>query len=140
MENDKNIREIKDGEKVLAIVYSKKLKAEGARFLTPESYPLQVGLLEHKDGKDVPLHRHPLFAYNVTNTQELLYIERGSAEIVVTDDDWKEIGKTKLGKGDFILFVAGGHKVDIGKGSRIIEVKQGPYPGDKVAKIFKDKN
>jgi len=43
-----------------------------------------------------------------------------------------------LKAGDFMLSVAGGHAFSIEKGSRLIEVKQGPYPGDKRAKVFKE--
>ena len=134
---NKHIKEIRDGKKLLAIFYSKKLRADGVRFLTPLHFPLQIGLLEHKHGKKVDLHRHPDLRYRVNTTQEMLYIEKGSADVAVTNNRWKVIGELTLTKGDFILFVAGAHSVNIAQGSRIIEVKQGPYPGDKRAKILK---
>lgn len=132
-----NIMEIKDKNKILALFFTNKLKADGVRFLTPSSYPLQIGLLEHKNGRDVPPHKHRDLKYNVNTTQEFLYIEKGRADIKVFNNKWQQIKKLTMGKGDFILFIKGGHSVKIHKNTRIIEIKQGPFPGDKKAKIFK---
>lgn len=76
--------------------------------------------------------------YNVTTTQEFLYVIKGSAEVTIATLEWETVEKFKLKAGDFVLFVSGAHGVDIKKGSRLIEVKQGPYPGDKYAKRFKE--
>lgn len=135
MEN--NILEIKDKNKTLALFYSAKLKADGVRFLTPPNYPLQVGLLEHKNGRNVPPHQHRDLKYNVNTTQEFLYLEKGQADVVIYNKKWAKIKNITMKKGDFILFVSCGHSVKIYKNSRIIEIKQGPFPGDKKAKIFK---
>ena len=134
---NKDVLEIKDKDKTLALVFSKSIKANGVRFLTPTSYPLQIGLLEHKEGRNVPMHIHRNLRYKVNTTQEFLYIEKGRADITVVDRKWNLIKELTLTTGDFVLFVAGGHGVNIHKGTRIIEIKQGPYPGDKKAKIFK---
>ncbi len=132
-----DILEIKDKGKTLALVFSKNLKADGIKFLTPVSYPLQIGLLEHKEGKNVPMHIHRDLLYKVNTTQEFLYIEKGKVDVTIVDRKWNPVKEVTLTTGDFVLFVAGGHGVNIHKGTRIIEIKQGPYPGDKKAKIFK---
>lgn len=134
---DKHTREISHKGKTLAIVFSKNLPADGVRFLTPTHYPLQIGLMEHKNGKNVPLHIHRDMKYNVNTTQEFLYVIKGSADITIATLKWETVEKFKLRAGDFVLFVCGAHGVDIKKGSRLIEVKQGPYPGDDYAKRFK---
>lgn len=126
-------------DQVLAIYFSKHIKAKkGIRFLTPENYPLQIGLLEHKTEKKVPPHIHRDFNYDVQSSQEFIYVEKGENIIIkIFDSNWTEIDEIKISSGDFVLFVSGGHSVDIPKNCRLIEVKQGPYPGDKLAKIFK---
>ncbi len=130
-------REITHKGKILAIVFSKKLPVDGVRFLTPTHYPLQVGLIAHKNGKNVPLHIHKDMRYKVNTTQEFLYVIKGQAEVTVATKQWKPLETFTLTAGDFVLFVSGAHGVDIKKGSRLIEVKQGPYPGDNYAKRFK---
>lgn len=131
-----NINEIKYKNNTLAIHFKHQKEMEGIKFLTPTNYPLQIGLMEYKEGKEVPPHIHRDLKYNVNTTQEFLYIEKGSADIVIFNKKWEEIEKLTLKKSDFILFVSGGHSVKINKKTRILEIKQGPYPGDKQAKIF----
>lgn len=132
------VQRIKDGKKIIALVFSKKIKADGVKFLTPNNYPLQIGLMEYKEGKYVAPHYHPRRKSHVVNTQEFLYIEKGSADIVIFTKKWKIKKKLRLTKGDSILFVDCGHSVEMNKNCRVIEVKQGPYPGVKKAKIYRD--
>lgn len=130
------IEYITDEDTIIAIVWRKRLRANGARFLTPQTYTLQVGLLEHPKGKVIPAHRHPNIKYNVGTTQEFLYIESGQVEATLYRNDWSIVKKVRLNAGDFILTIAGGHGFTIRKRARVIEIKQGPYPGDAKAKIF----
>ena len=134
-------REIKDkNNAIVAHFFSKEISADGSiKFLTPQSYPLQIGLIEHRDGKQVRPHIHRNLFYDVNTTQEFIYVERGENILVtIFDTDWVEIEKLSMSSGDSILFVGGGHSLDIPADCRLFEVKQGPYPGDKEAKIFKD--
>jgi len=135
------VREIKDkNNKTVALFYSKNVSAEGSiKFLTPQSYPLQIGLIEHSEGKRVVPHIHRDLFYDVNTTQEFIYVEKGeNIAVTIFDHDWAEIEKVKMSSGDSILFVGGGHSLDIPPGCRLFEVKQGPYPGDKLAKVFKE--
>ncbi|OGH68793.1 MAG: hypothetical protein A2754_03000 [Candidatus Magasanikbacteria bacterium RIFCSPHIGHO2_01_FULL_47_8] len=136
----KGIKEIKDRGRVIAIAYSKSINPDGIQFFTPGSYPLQIGLHNYpRTGKRVPAHFHPHLKYNVKNTQEFLYVEKGVVDVIVYNLKWQKKAKLKLSAGDSVLFVDCGHEVIFHKGSRMMEVKQGPYPGDKKAKIFRDK-
>lgn len=137
---NKIIREIKDKGRVIAIAYSKKLRPKGVHFMTPQTYPLQIGLHDYpKAGKHVPAHYHPHLKYNVRNTQEFLYVEKGRVEVIVYNLKWVKKAALKLSAGDSVLFVDCGHEVIFRKSSRVMEIKQGPYPGDAKAKIFRDK-
>lgn len=131
-----DIQEIKDGDKLFALHYDHTLKADGVRFLTPNDYTLQVGLLEHPAGHKVRPHRHPDLHYDVSTTQEFLYIESGEVEATLYREDWSVVTTFMMRAGDFALFVYGGHSFEMKTPARIIEIKQGPYPGDDKAKIF----
>ena len=132
-----SVQTIQDGKKTLAIVFRHSLKANGVKFLTPQTYPLQLGLLEHPAEKKIRSHRHRNLKYKVDTTQEFIYIESGEVEATIYRNNWEVVKKVRLKKGDFILSVAGGHGFKVIKKCRMIEIKQGPYPGDKLAKIFK---
>ena len=132
-------RLITHNKEILAMFYSKDISANGSiKFLTPAEYPIQIGLIEHANGKKVVPHIHRDLFYDINTTQEFLYIEKGRGIVAtIFTKDWIEVEKVTLNAGDSILFVGGGHGVDIPSGCRILEVKQGPYPGDAQAKIFK---
>jgi len=129
---------IRKKKKLLAMVFRHNLKVEGVKFLSYMGHPLQVGIIQHKKGKEVKPHKHPRQKYRVRKTMEFLHIEKGKIEVDIYDNDWNLVCTEILKKGDSMLYVDGGHGFRFGKNARVIEVKQGPYPGDKKAKIFKD--
>lgn len=137
LNNVKLMETITHEGKILAMVFSKNLSTDAISFLTPRELPLQVGLLQWKGGKQVPFHFHNHFKYNVTTTHEILYIEKGNMDVIITDFQWNELRKLELTAGDMILLMDGGHSVMCHDGSRIWEIKQGPYPGDELAKVWK---
>lgn len=123
---------------VIAHIFSKSLKANGVNFLTPDDYTLQLGLIEHQAGKIIRDHIHRQdIKYHVDTTQEFLYIEKGQVRIKLFSNEWETIAEFVLTGGDFILFVGGGHGLEILEDCRIIEIKQGPYPGDDKVKYFR---
>jgi len=132
------VKEVKSGEKILALVVSKNLQTDSISFVTPPEYPIQIGLLQHKGGKLVPMHFHNDFKYEVSTTHEILYVEKGQMTVIITDNKWNEVYKGTFTAGDMVLLMDGGHSVEFTDDSRVWEFKQGPYPGDKVAKVFKD--
>lgn len=128
---------IKKDKTVIALIFKKRLKAKGVRFLTPVDYTLQLGLLEHPKGKVLKDHKHnPEVQYWVNTTQEFLYIEKGKVKAKFFDDGWNLIAEEILTKGDFLLHVSGGHGFEVLEKCRMIEIKQGPYPGEKMAKVY----
>ena len=130
---------IKDKNKPLAVVFRKKTSGKGSTFLTPIDYTLQIGLIEHPAGSVLKSHRHnDKIEYNVNTTQEFLYVEKGKVKVSFFNDNWKLISQKVLCKGDFMLHVSGGHGFEILEDCRMIEIKQGPYPGDKFAKIYNE--
>ncbi len=134
------ILEIRKNEKLFALVFNHMIKSPGVRFLTPSEYSLQLGLIEHPKGKKIRKHVHnPEIKHEITSTQEFIYVEYGKEKVKIYEDNWTLVDEVILSGGDFILHVHGGHGFEILEDCRMIEIKQGPYPGDFLAKIF-DKN
>lgn len=130
---------IKSKGRIIAIVFRKSLRAKGVKFLTPDDYTLQLGLLEHPKGTVLKDHRHNTkIKYHVDTTQEFLYVEKGKVKVRFFDDDWDLVAEEILRAGDFMLHVSGGHGFEVLEKCRMIEIKQGPYPGEKMAKIYRD--
>ncbi|MBI3306463.1 MAG: hypothetical protein HYZ84_01465 [Candidatus Omnitrophica bacterium] len=134
-----DIEKVEHGGTLYAIVFRKEMNVQdGVKFLTPVEYPLQVGLIERKKGYAFRPHSHRDMHYNVNTTQEFLYVEKGSLKAKIYDANWSIIYETVLRAGDFFLAITGGHSFEVLENVRLLEVKQGPYPGDQYAKRFKE--
>ena len=127
---------IKNQSKIIAIIIRKNISINGVKFFTPHSYPFQIGF--HNRPKDTFLkpHLHPIHNFFIKSSQEVLYVLTGKISVDLYSLNKNFIGQKILKGGDSILFVNGGHAIKFLKKSKIFEVKQGPYVGDKKAKIF----
>lgn len=127
---------IKKGKSVLAIIVRGDIKEKGVKFFTPHDYPFQIGFHNRKKGIILKPHYHPIQNFNIKSSQEVLYVLLGSIKVDLYGINNKIFKSIILQTGDSILFVSGGHGVKFLKNSKVFEVKQGPYFGDKKAKIF----
>ncbi len=125
------VRIIQYQGKVLAHIFSHSAKVKsGVNFLTPDDYTLQLGLITHPKGYKIREHIHnPKIKYKVDTTQEFLYIEKGKVKAKFYNDKFELVRNAILSQGDFLLIVGGGHGFEVLEECRLIEVKQGPYPG-----------
>ena len=79
-----------------------------------------------------------IMRYDVNTTQEVLYVERGRMQVTIYTHEWEVITRTEMAAGDVLFSVTGGHGFEVLEDVRLIEVKQGPYPGDSYAKRFQE--
>jgi len=126
------------GDRTFALFFQHGVEVDGARFLTPHESALQVGVFERGEGYEVKPHRHPERDIHIRKPMEFLYIEKGKAEVTVFDEEWNVLDERTIESGDSLLFMDGGHSLKMLEPTRIIEVKQGPYPGEENAKVFRD--
>jgi hypothetical protein len=110
---------------------------ESSKFFGRQTDEFQVGVFSRPAGYQVKPHLHPERPQTIKQCTEFLYIEEGKIEATVYDEDWNELKKQTLSAGDFLVFYRGGHSVTVLEPVRFLEVKQGPYPGDKDAKMFR---
>ena len=130
------LQTIRDGDVVIAIVIPHDLEAQGVKFITPQSYPFQVGLLAHPPGTVLKAHGHKKLKIETDVFQEILIVQKGTVQVDLYGMQLQFLTSVTLHDGDAILLVDGGHGVKMHSAARILEVKQGPYPGDKLAKIM----
>lgn len=130
------IEKITANEEIIAIVVRGGFKPEGVNFLTPENFPLQMGVSSYKKGDILKTHTHLQRKRIIKNTQEMVYVQNGKIEIYFYNSNGKLIRTRILEGGDTVFFAAGGHGWKTLEDSKIIEVKQGPYLGLKQDKIY----
>jgi hypothetical protein len=64
-------------------------------------------------------------------TQEVLFIKSGQVRVDFYDDEQTYLQSRMLFAGDVILLANGGHGFEMIEPSEMIEVKQGPYCGER---------
>ena len=87
--------------------------------------------MHHPTGKVIDAHVHNMVHRNVVLTQEVLFIKKGILRVDFYDEYEDYLESRDLHAGDIILLVSGGHGFQVLEEVEMIEVKQGPYSGDK---------
>lgn len=122
---------VKKKEVLLAIIVKNDYSCEGVDFITPDEYSQQVAYMHHPTGKIIDAHLHNMVHRNVVMTQEVLFIKKGKLRVDFYDNYEDYLESAVLEAGDVILLVSGGHGFTVLEEVEMIEVKQGPYSGDK---------
>ncbi len=125
------IENIQHNNLLLAIIIRSDYKKEGIEFFTNDNDSQQLGYMNRPEGYVIAPHRHNLVAREVHLTQEVLLIRSGKVRVDFYDNEQNYVKSTVLEKGDVILLSDGGHGFKMLEKSEMIEVKQGPYCGER---------
>lgn len=126
-----SIEKIKFKGKLMAVIIRGTFHKDGIEFFTSKKFPQQLGYMKHKKGDIIQEHRHIAYMREIVSTQETLFIKKGCVKVNFYTNDNKYLTSRKLKKGDVILLAFGGHGFKFLEETEMIEVKQGPYAGDK---------
>ena len=118
-------------EITLAIIIRSTYEKNGIEFFSNENDSQQLGYMKRPEGYEIKPHRHNLVKREVHVTQEVLFIKSGKIRVDFYNDNQEYFKSSILSSGDVILLSNGGHGFRILEESEIIEVKQGPYCGEK---------
>ena len=129
-DNITNMYEIKNNNKLIAIIISSRFSSKGIVFFTPSDFSQQLGYMSRPEGYVIPPHVHNPVAREVSFTKEVLFIKSGRVRVDFYDDNQKYLESRILSQGDVILLAFGGHGFQMLEPTEIIEVKQGPYAGE----------
>lgn len=125
------IDQIVHGEKFLAVIIRNDFNKPGIHFFTPGDFSQQLAYMHHPSGKIIDPHVHNPVPREVHFTQEVLFIKRGRLRVDFYDDQKNYLESRILEGGDTILLATGGHGFEVLEETEMLEVKQGPYAGDK---------
>ena len=115
----------------LAIIIRSNYNKEGIEFFSSQNDSQQLGYMKRPFGYVIVPHRHNIIKREVHLTQEVLFIKSGKVRVDFYSDNQDYIKSSQLNQGDVILLSNGGHGFEMLEDSEIIEVKQGPYCGEK---------
>src|SRR5687767_13097085 len=133
------ITEIRHNDETLAIIVSHHFDKPGIHFFTPNSFSQQLAYMRHPAGKIIEPHVHNAVGREVQYTLEVLLLKKGRLRVDFFNKDQLYLESRILEEGDVILLATGGHGFEALEEIEMIEVKQGPYAGDKDKTRFKGK-
>jgi mannose-6-phosphate isomerase-like protein (cupin superfamily) len=125
------VEQITHQEQLLALIVSHRFNQPGIHFFTPNDLSQQLAYMHHPTGKIIPPHVHNAVPREVTYTQEVLFIKSGKLRVDFYSERQDYLDSRILEAGDVILLVTGGHGFEVLEEVEMIEVKQGPYVGDR---------
>ncbi|MBT3393562.1 MAG: hypothetical protein HN411_00415 [Waddliaceae bacterium] len=130
------IEEIRHNDIVLSIIIRANYDSEGIKFFTPDDFSQQLAYMKREKDYVIDPHVHNHVERNVSLTQEVLLIRSGKVRVDYYDDDRNYLESRILNKGDVVLLAHGGHGFEMIEESEIIEIKQGPYAGERDKERF----
>ena len=125
------IENILHKEQLISVIIRSQYNAEGIKFFTPDDFSQQLAYMNREKDYVIPPHIHNPVKREVNYTQEVLFIKSGKVRVDYFDDDKNYLESRTLSQGDVVLLSGGGHGFYMLEDSEIIEVKQGPYAGDR---------
>jgi mannose-6-phosphate isomerase-like protein (cupin superfamily) len=125
------IEQITFQNQLLALIVSHRFNEPGIHFFTPNDLSQQLAYMHHPTGKIIPPHVHNPVPREVTYTQETLFVKAGKLRVDFYNEAQAYLESRILEAGDTILLVTGGHGFEVLETVEMIEVKQGPYVGDR---------
>jgi hypothetical protein len=131
IEPEMYIEHIKSGDIDLALIVRRKYRSEGIEFFTPNSYSQQIGYMNRPAGYVIQPHIHNPVTREVQYTNEVLIVRSGLVQVDFYSEQKAYLFSRILEQGDIILLIRGGHGFKMLENTEMVEIKQGPYAGDK---------
>jgi mannose-6-phosphate isomerase-like protein (cupin superfamily) len=125
------IEKITYHQQLLALIVSHQFNKPGIHFFSPDDLSQQLAYMRHPTGKIIQPHVHNPVRREVEYTQEVLFIKKGRLRVDFYNDQQDYLESRLLEAGDVILLVTGGHGFEVVEEIEMIEVKQGPYVGER---------
>jgi hypothetical protein len=123
-----SLEQITSQGKVLAILVDATKIEDNLKFISPNEFPLQVGVHNKSADFYISAHEHiPFDKLENHPSQEIFYVTRGRIQVGLYDGN-KRITERILSPG-YLIILNCGHDVKFLEDSQIVEVKQGPYRG-----------
>jgi len=125
-------KDIKIDGKIIAKVFRyKKQVTKGIKFFTDSDQNFQVGLMGHSKNHIIKPHFHINRKRIIKNMSELLIIFSGKLKVYFYNKKLIRSKTTILNKKDMILLISGGHGFKVLRKLEMLEIKQGPFVGEK---------
>ena len=116
---------------LIAFVIKRDYTKEGITFFTDDEFPEQIAYMSNKKDAIVKAHVHNEIERNISLTQEILIIKKGKLRLDLYTQEKEYIESCIIEEGDIVFLSSGGHGLKCLEDIEMVEVKQGPYLGEK---------
>lgn len=130
------VQKIIHNDKLYSVIIRAEFKKDGIVFFTPDEFSQQLAYMKREEGYVIPPHVHNQVKRDVFLTKETIFIRKGKVRVDYYDDDKNYLESRILKTGDVVLLAYGGHGFKMLEPTEMIEVKQGPYVGEKDKERF----
>jgi hypothetical protein len=120
---------VRSADAILCYIIRNGSLPAATEFITPPDATLQVGHIVHPRGHEISRHEHPPQDRLISNTAEVLLVQRGRCEMDIYDGQRRLVATRELWLGDIVLLLDCGHGFRMLEDTVLLEVKQGPYVG-----------
>ena len=125
-----NVKEVKKDNTVLARLVKAEDWNEGLGFYSNDEEVIQVGTWQYDSGKQLMKHIHNEVERTIVRTNEVLYVVSGKVKAFIYDLEEKLVEELVVDAGDTLILLDCGHGYEImDDGTKVIEIKNGPYLG-----------
>ena len=125
------IKKYTHNNQLIALIIKKEYSNDGIKFFTPNDFPEQIAYMSHKKDAIVKAHVHNEIERNISLTQEILIIKKGKLRLDLYTQEKEYIESCIIEEGDIVFLSSGGHGLKCLEDIEMVEVKQGPYLGEK---------
>lgn len=99
-------------------------------FVTSDDAFIQVGTWHYDKGRVLDRHEHNIVDRKSNITQECVFVVSGKMLVKFFDHNRKFVKSITLNQFDYAVIFSGGHEYEILENdTRILECKNGPFPG-----------
>ena len=130
------VEHLRHGDQTIALIVRRNFRQDGIEFFTPGSFSQQIGYMNRPAGYVIAPHVHCPVRREVQYTNEVLLIKSGRLRVDFYTPGQDYLQSTILEAGDVVLLAQGGHGFEMLEPTEIIEVKQGPYAGERDKQRF----
>ena len=121
---------IEDNNDILAVVVRGGDWPEHLHFHTKDEDFLQVGTWNYPKGKKSSTHTHKIAERMSNRTNEAIFVRKGRLKAKIYSEEDKFLKEVVLEEGDLVIVFGGGHSFEaLEDGTKVLEIKNGPYPG-----------
>lgn len=129
-------RIVHNGE-IVAIIARDVSRIKDVEFLTDPQDSLQVGILRRQIGQKVGPHKRHYKEQLISSMHQAVHVLQGSLLLKIYDENTEQIIRSlRMNAGDVVTLQKHGHGIEFLEETLILEIKQGPYPGENNARLL----